>query len=166
MSLIKEDGTLVTDADTYASVADLDAYATNYGVTLPTTTAEKETLLRKAMDYLARYTEKWKGTRVDDTQSLDWPRSGVYVDGVLRAEDEIPRELFYAQLSLSVAAIGTTLLPVQAAGEKGPTIEETVDVITLKYANPNRVLAVAADATADALLRVLLRRSGLEVIRA
>jgi len=166
MSLIKEDGSIVTDADTYVSITDLAAYAVNYGATLPTTDAGKETLLRKAMDYLARYTEKWKGTRVDDAQSLDWPRSGVYVDGVLRAEDEIPRELFYAQLSLAVAAIGTTLLPVQAAGEKGPVTRETVDVITVQYANPGRILSVAADATADALLRVLLRRSGLEVIRA
>ena len=167
MALIPEDGSIVTDADTYAEATDLAAYAALRGITITAVEAEQEALLVKAMDYLARYRGQWKGNRVSDAQALDWPRSGVYVDNRLLPSDEIPRELFYAQISLAVAAESATLLPTAAAGEKGAIIEETVSgAVTLKYANPGRVLPVAADAYADALIAVLLKYSGLQVIRA
>lgn len=166
MALVIEDGTIVADANSYASAADLTTYAGLRGVTLPTTDAEKEALLIKAMDYLARYRGKWKGERVAEAQELDFPRTGVYVDNLLLPSDEIPRELFYAQLSLAVASISADLLPTADANQKGPVIEETVHgAITVKYANSDRVLSVAADAAADALINVLLRYSGLSVVR-
>lgn len=46
-------------------------------------------------------------------------------------------------------------------------IEKTVDgAVTVKYANPGKVLPVSAFAKPEALVNVLLRRGGLFAIRA
>jgi len=164
MALVIEDGTEISGANSYAAHTDLATYATLRGVTLTAVEADREALLLKAMDAL--YGRPWKGDRVTTTQELEWPRTGVYRDGQLLAYNEIPRELFYGQLALAIAAIAETLMPVQPAQGKGPVIEERVEgAVTVKYANSGKVLAVAAVADAEALLKVLQRRSGLNVVR-
>ncbi len=165
MALIVEDGTEVSGANSYTAHTDLATYATLRDVTLTAVEAEREALLVEAMDALAGY--NWKGERVTTTQDLAWPRYGVYRDSQLLASDEIPRELFYGQLALAIAAIDNTLMPVQPAQGKGPIIGERVEgAIDIKYANSGKVLAVAAVSAADVLLNVLVHRSGLTVVRA
>ena len=55
--------------------------------------------------------------------------------GTALTDDAIPQSLKDAQcrLALDVDA-GTALLPTVSAGSKGSVIEETVDVVTVKYA--------------------------------
>lgn len=160
-----ENGSIVAGAVSYASAADLVAFAALRGEAVPATEAEQEALLIKAMDALQG--RAWKGCRISDTQPLEWPRSGVTRDSQTLPSDQIPRELFYAQLSLALAAQTTTLQPIAEANAKGAVIEETVSgAVTLKYANNANVLPVAADARADALLRVLTHRAGLFAVRA
>lgn len=158
MSLIKETGAIVANANTYATAAELTTWAGERQVTVPTATADLEALLLKAMDYLERYASRWKGYPVSADQALAWPRSGVYADYQLLDSDAIPRQLWYAQMQLAITAYTTDLMPVQAANAQGPVIENTVQgAVTRRYANPGKVLPVAADASADALLSILLR---------
>jgi hypothetical protein len=167
MTIIVEDGSEVTDANSYASYAELVAYGALRGTPADTIAEGGETLLIKAMDRL--YGMNWKGERVSSTQSLEWPRYGAYLDGQLLPSDEIPRELIYGQLSLAIAAIDTTLQPVQPATlGKGAVIEERVEgAVTIKYANPGTVPPVAAIVPdAFRLLNGLIRNAGLRVIRA
>jgi hypothetical protein len=166
MTIIVEDGSEVTSANSYASYADLVAYGALRGTPADTIEEGGETLLIKAMDSL--YGMRWKGERVSTTQALEWPRYGVYLDNQLLASDEIPRELFYGQLALAIAAIDTTLQPVQEATGKGAIIEERVEgAVTIKYANPGTVAPVAAIVPdASRLLNGLIRHAGLRVIRA
>lgn len=165
MTLVIEDGSIVTGAQSYAAHTDLATYADLRGVTLTSDQGGREALLMKAMDAL--YGRPWKGDRVSSAQALEWPRSGVYRDGYLLESDEIPRELFYGQLALAIAAIDNDLTPTQPAQGKGPVVEERVEgAITVKYANPGKVLAVAAVADAEALLRVLEVHAGLSILRA
>lgn len=82
MALVVEDGTVVSGAESYITVAAADTYHSNRGNTewddLDDTT--KEQLLRKATDYMTqKYRERWKGDRVSLTQPLDWPRESVKV---------------------------------------------------------------------------------------
>jgi hypothetical protein len=80
MALIVEDGTGLPNADSYVSVADCDTYLENRGYTTWATllNAEKENCLRRATDYLVQmYRLRWKGTRAQANQSLDWPRNFV-----------------------------------------------------------------------------------------
>ena len=123
---------LTPGTDTYATEAELAAYAAARGITVIGTPS---VLLTKAMDYLATLEDRWQGERTSPTQPLAWPRTGVYVYGTALADDAIPQSLKDAQcrLALDVDA-GTALLPTVSAGSKGSVIEETVDVVTVKYA--------------------------------
>ncbi len=79
MSLVVEDGSGKSDAETYVSLADVDIWHTNRNDTgWAGTDAVKEAAIRKAMDYLeSRFT--WAtGTKGDEDQALAWPRDGAY----------------------------------------------------------------------------------------
>ena len=123
---------LVVGTNTYASEAELSAYASAREIDIAGTPSA---LLTKAMDYLATLEDRWQGERTSPTQPLAWPRTGVYVYGTALADDAIPQSLKDAQcrLALDVDA-GVVLLPTVSAGSKGSVIEETVDVVTVKYA--------------------------------
>lgn len=83
MSLIVEDGSGVTGAESYISVANAITYCTNWGYStwLALTTAQQEQSLRQATTYMiSEYRMRWKGRRVLITQGLDWPRVGVVLE--------------------------------------------------------------------------------------
>ena len=123
---------LTPGTDTYASEAELAAYASARGITV---TGTPSVLLTKAMDYLATLEDRWQGSRTSASQPLAWPRTGVYVYGTALADDAIPQSLKDAQCRLALDAdSGVALLPTVSAGSKGSVIEETVDVVTVKYA--------------------------------
>lgn len=88
MSLIVEDGTVVAGAESYASVAAANVYHGNRGNVAWGALASdtvREQSLRKATDYMIEmYRPRWKGFRKMGTQTLDWPRSFVYLEPFVR----------------------------------------------------------------------------------
>lgn len=165
MTITVEDGTIVSGANSYVTVSELETYASERGVTLNASTeGDKEVLLIKAMDYIgAKYGDRFKGTKVSRTQPLHWPRAGVYIDGYLQPSNEIPRNLEYGQLAAAVEAdSGTDLLPNPTAPIKRERVEGAVEV---EYFNPGKVMPVSAFASADALLNVLATSGGLVAVR-
>jgi hypothetical protein len=110
--------------------------------------------------------QNYVGERRTKGQALQWPRIWAEVECWPIRSDEIPRQLVQAQCALAIeAAAGTDLLPTVQANAPGAVLEQTVDVITTVYANPGSVQRVPAVAKADALLRTLLKRSGLFGVR-
>ena len=97
MALIIEDGTGKTDSQSYASEAELAAYAALRGVTVTGTDTE---LLIKAMDYLE--TQSFKGYKYTDDQALQWPRGSVYLYGYYIDVDTIPQLLKDAQIEFAL----------------------------------------------------------------
>lgn len=92
MAIIVEDGTGLPDAESYISVAELQAYCTKQGkdsiAALPD--ARLEVLLRQATTYmLGAYGPIWKGARAVPSQALDWPRSGVVLYEGTTAEQAV-----------------------------------------------------------------------------
>lgn len=102
MALVVEDGSLVVGANSYVSLADARAFATARGFSLPSDDAVLEPLLIKAMDYLESKRAEYKGTKVESTQALQWPRQDVYIDGFLFDYQAIPVELVSAQVQLAI----------------------------------------------------------------
>ena len=149
MSLTVETGAIVSGAESYASVADADAYFTaraNAAWAALSSTA-KEAALRQACDYIeAVYGLRWAGDRVSDTQPLSWPRSGVYVDGVEIVDTALPAGLVRANIELAVKASAGDLLADQGAQVRS----ETVGPISVTYADGAR------QATRYALVESLL----------
>lgn len=162
MTIIVEDGTNVPDANSYVSVAELVTYATERGIVLPSTDAEKEVLLMKAMDYIELLDKDYMGVRSYSDQELSWPRT-QYETMMLG----IPKELKKAQLILAVAAITVDLAPV-SSGVTRSAKRQTVGPITVEYATTsgdNRPRIPQA----ESLLRYLFGNSlsgQLRVVRA
>ncbi len=104
MTITVEDGTIVTDANSYVSVADLITYASARGVTI--SEAEAPVLITKAMDYIE--TRLFQGQRTTSTDPLTWPtsqalsfpRDYVYIEGALLDDDAIPIQLINAECQL------------------------------------------------------------------
>lgn len=103
MALIVEDGTGLSTAESYISVADADTYIASYKGANATwdgaTTADKEIAARKAAQWLRQY--QWKGRREEPAQALDWPRLYVYddtgtmIDGVPVAIEQACAEVMF-----------------------------------------------------------------------
>lgn len=98
MTLTVEDGSLVANANSYISATDFTTYATARSYTL---VSGAETLLIQAMDYLE--SQLFIGKKYTETQALQWPRDGAYIDGYLFAYDDIPQELINAQCEIAIA---------------------------------------------------------------
>ena len=81
MSLIVEDGTGKTNAESYISAADATTYHANRGNAAWAALASdtiREQLLRQATDYMLEvYRLRWSGNRATTVQALDWPRFNV-----------------------------------------------------------------------------------------
>lgn len=94
MALIVETGAIIAGAESYISVTDADTYFSNRGNTTwaALTTTQKEQALRKATDHMMQvYRQRWKGTRMNFAQTLDWPRAYVYLEPVVTgANQEFP----------------------------------------------------------------------------
>ncbi len=77
MALVVEDGTALSNSESYVSVAGADQYHSDRNNTAwaVLTTAAKEAALRHGTEYLSQaYRLRWGGYRVKDSQALDWPR--------------------------------------------------------------------------------------------
>lgn len=88
---------LVVGTNSYVDAAYITQYATDRGFTL---SGDPDQLGLRAMDYLE--TQNWKGQKTDPNQPLEWPRSGVYVDGQLIDSSTVPSDIEKAQAQLSI----------------------------------------------------------------
>jgi len=107
-TIIVEDGTIVANATSYVSVADVESYISERALTT-ITTADIDELIIRSMDYIEEL--KFKGVKGTKDQSLVWPRFGVIVDGYLVDSDEIP-QLLKDAVSECVIAINDSKSPL------------------------------------------------------
>ena len=178
MALITEDGTGLSTAESYISVADADSYHLARGNTTWTgTTALKEEALRRATAYIdGRYGARFTGTRrLAREQALMWPRSNATdAEGWVIENDEIPVEIerATAEAALRELVDPGSLSPDVAISTSGSIIREKVGPLEVEYSDP-----AAVDRTRpvlqilDDILAPLLRGLGvgfgtLPVVRA
>ena len=98
MTLIIETGAKVAGSNTYVSDAEYVAYAAARGKSIGVDATAREIELIKSMDYIEGHRSEFKGIKVAFDQSLQWPRTGVYIDNYQIDSDVIPQELKNAQM--------------------------------------------------------------------
>ena len=107
MPLIVGDGTLPAGANSFASVADADAYHAarlTAAWTDELAEAQKEAALIRASDWLNRKV-MWNGRKASRSQRMAWPRAGVSTqDGPVPSD---PAETVFPSLSGLLAGLGT-----------------------------------------------------------
>ncbi|HEY9245639.1 MAG TPA: DnaT-like ssDNA-binding protein [Candidatus Methanoperedens sp.] len=164
MALTVEDGTGILNADSYVALTDFRTFASNRGLTLPIADNDCEILLRKALDYIETFRDRFKGAKLFGQSYLQWPRSEVLIDNFEIGLDEIPIQLKNAQMQAAFEL--QSVDPMSTISE--PAIRsEQVDVIKTEYAiprdserNPPVVMPKV-----DAFLAPLLKSIGIRVER-
>lgn len=152
--IIVEDGSVIAGANSYVTLVEARAYATLRGVTLPADDAALTARLIDGIDYLEAQRARYQGTKADPTQDLQFPRDGVYVDGIALDPSVIPSILKQAQIRLAIEANeGLKLQPTYAGGPL--KIEETVGPITDKWSDKASATTLPEISSVDALLAPL-----------
>ena len=158
MSLVIEDGSGLSTASSYVTVAEARAYALARGVTLSEVDATVEVLLIKAMDYLEAKRIRYQGYKASDAQALQWPRCYVWIDGYSVDSGEIPTILKNAQCQAAMEiSDGTDPLPT---GTGNGIKSETVGPLSTTYATYT-VAPTPIMRKVDALLRPLFSGGGV-----
>lgn len=92
-----EDGTVVTNANSYVSVAEATSYLSvnpHVSATWVALTSDERANL---VIFASRYIDQravWRGWKTDDDSAMRWPRTGVYDrDGILISPNVIPQQL-------------------------------------------------------------------------
>lgn len=162
MALVIENGSLVSGAVSFVTVAEARAYASVRAFTVPAEDAEGDLELEAALvgaaDFLESLRGQFKGELVSPgTQALQWPRTGVVFEGYELPDDEIPAPLKNAQCQLAIEVVnGLDLMPT---GDGREVIKEKVDVIEVEYAEGAGGNPQPIPTKARALLAPLLKTS-------
>lgn len=145
-ALVLEDGSIVANANAYADRTFADVYFANRLEARWTGNVEtKDAALIRATGWVEkRYGEKWKGTRVDSTQTLGWPRDNFQLHGFDIDETSMPIELQEATCEYALRALARVdMAPDPDLPEgKGAPIEKTIElgrsalVIRNRFARP------------------------------
>lgn len=162
MALVVEDGTGLSGANAFVSVATVATYAAEIGNTAwaAAATDDKEAAIVRATAYLrneARY--KWRGTKQTYAQRLPWPRSGaVEHRGLAVPESTVPQRVIDACCELAIRELATpgVLQPDQARG--GAIKSESVGAISVTYADSAPAETVVT--VVQGILAPLLRCDG------
>jgi hypothetical protein len=158
LALIKEDGTGRSDANSYASVAEADAYHEGhlYASAWTAATAENKA---KALVMATRLIDgqfQFGGVQANESQALQWPREGchdpdadglsggtvadnVVPKGVIEATCEMARELLIADRTAAHAGeglkyqnVGTTQTGYDKSDTR-PVISHVAQALLAKY---------------------------------
>ena len=159
--LIVEDGSCPAGANTYASLAQADAYCIPRGLWTaseePDVLASREQALIRATDWLDGL--DWRGSKVDAGREKAWPRRDVYVQGERLPEDAVPASVRTACIEAAAVSMqGTDLLAVQDYA--GPVTSRSAEVGPVKesYAYGGRGASVVPSRPAlTARIAYLLR---------
>lgn len=131
MALTIEDGTVVAGADSFATVAQIRAFAANRGLTLPTDDGAVEVLARRAVDYLLSMETRYAGARSSPVQTLPFPRQRGYIRGLHVAYNIIAPEVVNAQCAIACTLQAVDLMPVNNG--RGQVTVQRTDVIETHY---------------------------------
>ena len=98
--LIIEDGSVVANANSWATDEEFKNYASIKGYSVPSTQPEREALLINAYDFISfTYEQQLQGYRVTpQTQTGIMPRVNMYAYGLMVASDSIPQDFKNAQM--------------------------------------------------------------------
>lgn len=155
MALVIEDGTRPANATSYTTVAEYNAFLdARYIARVAISDAQAEAYILRAMDYFE--TKEFNGSKASESQSLQWPRNGIVIDGWAKDGDEIPQEVKNSIMELGYGF-------EQGYGASDPVSRETLSEsvgslsVTYKAGSADRTLTPAATNAMRKLVRNSMR---------
>lgn len=165
MAIIVEDGSQVTNSNSYVTRAEYIAYAATLGTTITDDVTADEQLIESAI-FIGNHESNLKGERVARDQSMAYPRTNLCIDGWYWNSDEIPRNVLLAQYAFALdlnAGIDLYNIPVNPnLIAKKERVEGAVSVeLAVKDGGNQKATRTS---TGDSLLASLLNQSGLMAV--
>lgn len=150
MSLVIEDGTGKSDANSYIGIDEAKVYAALRGVDLGTDETITSNLVLAA-DYMET-TGPYSGERATDEQRLEFPRKNMVINGKTYTGDPIPQRLkdAQAQLLLDIKESG----PLQTSNQQYALKRKKIEGLEWEYATGSyaQVTVAAKHPTYDNLM--------------
>lgn len=132
MTIIVEDGSNVSGANSYVSLIDARAILAPLGQNLAVSDITAEQQILNAANYIEAFRAMYKGIKTTSSQSLQWPRREVIIDDDFIDSDVIPQDLIDAQVFAAYEfSIGKTLQPT-VTGQSVQS-EEVVGAVKVSY---------------------------------
>lgn len=154
--LIIEDGSIVDNANSFATDDEFKTYANLRCMDVPATQPAREALLILAIDYLFSVEKNMQGCRVNIDQELPYPRSGVCANRFNIPSNTIPKSLKSAQMELALQANTSEILISQSVQNVS---KEKLGELEVEYFSGGAWSTVRTD-RADAYLDPLLVNGG------
>lgn len=171
-TLIVEDGTIVANANSYVTVADVNTFCVNFGLTswASLETSAKITAIIRATAFIdAEY--NFKGIKMSFDSSLEWPRWGVYDESDVDLTNLTPEEMYFYQeipQALKNACCRAAYEESVSAGVLQSNLisnikREKVDVIETEYFNnqPSKTIY----RTIEGFLKNLITNKNTSIIK-
>lgn len=159
-ALIVEDGSIVTNANTYISATDFSTFATSLGITL---VSDPESLLLQAMIYIeslnykgVKYLPNQSYLTYPLPQSLQWPRWGVKILDFWIPVNAIPQQLKDGQCWAAILIDQGVSDPLKAVEQT--IIAEKLDLASTTYGRGSSSKPI--NITLKLVLQKLLKNPG------
>lgn len=169
-NLIVETGAQVSGSNTYATIDEFFTYIDNRGLTISATSDHDyvATLLIRAADYIEGKRARFQGDKTGDAQSMQFPRTDLYLDGVLVSSSTIPTELKNAQIRIAYDIDNLSLseaAPSIKAQDKGDVVMEKVGDIEVRYAESGNKSSMPYFSEAENLLKPFYKPSRFGMVK-
>lgn len=132
MTIIVEDGSNVSDANSYVNLIDARAILIPLGQNLDIDDAIAEQQILNATRYIEAFRKRYQGWKTNNNQAMQWPRSGVVIDGISIDIDIIPQDLIDAQVFSAYEFSKNQILQPSSPGQSVKS-EEIVDAVKVSY---------------------------------
>jgi len=156
MAFIVEDGTGLTDSNSFGAVVDADFYFADRGNAAWTgSDTLKEQALVRATDYLNNRF-KFLGWKYNEEQALEFPRQYTY-----GGDAEMPPKLLQATYEYAVRALTATLAPDVTVDDRGLQVTSKTEIVgpieeSTTYSEGGSIMQFRPYPAADMLLRGLV----------
>tara|TARA_R100000951_G_C2584224_1_gene162889 strand:+ start:108 stop:581 length:474 start_codon:yes stop_codon:yes gene_type:complete len=139
MALVIEDGSIVSGANSYITIANYKSWADDRGISYSTDSKIEQSIFR-AMDWFER--QMFIGNKANENQPLQWPRTEALIDGYYVDATEIPNQVKTALYEVTTVDLaGNSEFNTQDR----KTSKEKVGDIEVTYADnsENRIISPA-----------------------
>ena len=161
-TIVVEDGTIVSGANSFVTMAEYIAYAATLNITV-TDTQTYQTQIIKAAEFIATKESQLKGDLVSRSQELSFPRYNLMIEGFSWESDEIPTQAKEAQMSLAIDInAGEDLYNLTQSVATGIKRERVDGAVEVEYAVDDSG-RVARNSRSQYLLASLMNWNGLGI---
>ncbi len=159
--MIIEDGTQVTNSNSYSTRAEYIAYALSIGIAIADTDAADNELV-KAAEYIGSFEQNLKGTIVARDQSMAYPRTDLEINGWHWSSTEIPKQVKDCQMMYALDINGGEDLFNRSVNPQTAIKKEKVDIVEVEYQhNGNIAQTLNKTSKGDSLIDILLRSNSM-----